>query len=105
MRADGQVEILRCRGIALGVLEEIQLREKKTCLNPGDMLVLYTDGVTEAINAAEEEFGVEHLTEIITASRHKPAPEILANVDRAVTAFVAGQPQFDDLTLVVAKRL
>jgi serine phosphatase RsbU (regulator of sigma subunit)/signal transduction protein with GAF and PtsI domain len=105
VRADGQVETLRCRGIALGVLEEIQLREKETLLNPGDVLLLYTDGVTEAINAAEEEFDVQRLTEIATASRHESASEILANVDRAVTAFVAGQPQFDDLTMVVAKRL
>ena len=105
VRADGQVETLHCRGIALGVLDEIHLREKETHLDPGDVLVLYTDGVTEAINAAEEEFDVERLTSVATASRHEPASEILVNVDRAVTAFVDGQPQFDDLTMVVAKRL
>ena len=105
VRADGQVETLHCPGIALGVLEEIQLQEKEAHLAPGDMLVLYTDGVTEAINADEEEFDIERLTEIVTARRHESASEILADVDQAVTAFVAGQPQFDDVTLVIARRI
>ncbi|UCC64321.1 MAG: GAF domain-containing protein [Anaerolineae bacterium] len=105
VRADGQVESLRCRGIALGVLEEIELQGKETHLAPGDMLVLYTDGVTEAINADDEEFGIRRLTEIVAARRQKAAAEVLADVDGAVTDFVAGQPQFDDLTMVVARRL
>jgi len=104
VRANRQVETLRCPGIALGVLEEIQLQERETFLAPGDMLVLYTDGVTEAINADEDEFGVERLIEIVTARRREPASEILAHVDQAVTTFVAGQPQFDDVTLVIARR-
>lgn len=105
VRADGQVENLHCRGIALGVLEEIQLTDKETHLAPGDTLVLYTDGVTEAINAGEEEFGVERLAEIALARRHESATDILAHVDTAVTTFAAGQPQFDDVTLVVARRV
>jgi serine phosphatase RsbU (regulator of sigma subunit)/putative methionine-R-sulfoxide reductase with GAF domain len=105
VRADGQVESLRCRGIALGVLEGIQLQEKETTLAPGDMLVMYTDGVTEAMDPDEEEFGVERLAEIAAENRHKSAAEILADVDAAVTNFAAGQPQFDDLTLVIARRL
>ncbi len=104
VRANGQVESLRCPGIALGVLEEIHLTDKETRLEPGDMLVLYTDGVTEAINADEEEFGLERLTDIVTAQRAAPAPEILQQVDEDVTVFVAGQAPFDDVTLVVVKR-
>ena len=104
VRANGQIENLRCPGIALGVLEEIQLREKETYLDSGDMLVLYTDGVTEAINADQEEFGIERLAEIVIAGRHEPAADILAHVDTSVTTFAAGQPPFDDLTLVIARR-
>jgi serine phosphatase RsbU (regulator of sigma subunit)/putative methionine-R-sulfoxide reductase with GAF domain len=105
VRSGGQVENLCCRGIALGILEEIQLGEKETHLNPGDMLVLYTDGVTEAINAEGEEFGLERLTEIAIAGRGEPVSEILAHVDTAVTTFAAGQPPFDDVTLVITRRV
>jgi len=105
VRTAGQVENLCCPGIALGILDEIQLDEKETHLNPGDMLVLYTDGVTEAVNAQEEEFGLERLAGIAVASRNEPASEILAHVDTAVTTFTAGQPPFDDVTLVVTRRV
>lgn len=105
IRANGEVEILRCRGIALGVLEEIQLREKETRLDVGDVLILYTDGITEAINADEQEFGVERLTELAVAKRHESAPSIMAHVDTAVKTFAAGQPQFDDMTCVITRRI
>jgi serine phosphatase RsbU (regulator of sigma subunit)/putative methionine-R-sulfoxide reductase with GAF domain len=105
VHANGEVETLHCPGIALGVLEEIQLREKETYLNDGDVLILYTDGITEAINADVEEFGIERLAEIALATRHESAPSILARVDEAVKTFVAGEPQFDDMTCVIAQRV
>jgi len=105
VHTDGQVEDLHCPGMALGILEEVQLGEKETHLKPGDLLMLYTDGITEAINAEGEEFGVERLAKIAIASRNEPASEILAQVDTAVTTFAAGQPPFDDVTLVVARRV
>jgi len=105
VHTDGQVEDLHCPGIALGILEEVQLGEKETHLKPGDVLMLYTDGITEAINAEGEEFGVERLAKIAIASRNEPASEILAQVDTAVTTFTAGQPPFDDVTLVIARRV
>jgi serine phosphatase RsbU (regulator of sigma subunit)/transcriptional regulator with GAF, ATPase, and Fis domain len=104
VRADGRVENLHCPGIALGVLEEIHLKEKETRFDPGDTLVLYTDGITEAINANEEEFGLNRLAEIAATRRRESAAEILAHVDATVTSFVAGQPTFDDMTLVIVQR-
>ena len=105
VRAGGEIETLHCRGIALGVLEEIQLQEKETRLNTGDLLVLYTDGITEAINIAQKEFGVERLSEVARLKRREPALSVLTHVDAAVKAFVADEPQFDDMTCVIARRV
>ena len=69
------------------------------------MLVLYSDGVTEANNPNYEEFGEEQLIEVLNAHRHEPAAEIVQAVTRALTEFTAGAPQADDITLLVAKRL
>ena len=105
VRANAQVENLYCKGIALGVLEEIRLNQKETCLVPGDTLVLYTDGVTEAINADDKEFGVDRLAEVAIAHRHEPAADILVHIDKAITTFVGGQAQFDDVTMVTVRRM
>jgi len=74
-------------------------------LDPGDILALYSDGVTEANNTAEEEFGEERLTEALRRHRAEPAETIVQAVRTAVAEFTAGAPQADDITLVVAKRV
>lgn len=92
-------------GIALGVLEEVQLREALVTLEPGDVLLCYTDGVTEAISQAIEEFGAERLRALLTRHHAEDAAAILRAVNDAVTSFASGQPPFDDVTLVVIKRV
>ena len=74
-------------------------------LNHGDMLVLYSDGVTEANNPAYDEFGEERFIEVLRRHRKEPAAEIVEAVTRSLTEFTAGAPQADDITLAVAKRL
>jgi sigma-B regulation protein RsbU (phosphoserine phosphatase) len=74
-------------------------------LEHGDMLVLYSDGVTEANNPAYDEFDEERFIEVLKAHRTLPATEIVQAVMHAVTEFAAGAPQADDITLLVAKRL
>jgi serine phosphatase RsbU (regulator of sigma subunit) len=71
---------------------------------PGDLLVCYTDGVTEAINADEEPFGVARLVEVVAARRDQPAAAVLSAITEAMLAFTDGRPPFDDVTLVVIKR-
>ena len=73
-------------------------------LNPGDALVLYSDGVTEAADPNGEEFGEERLARILHENRARRPHEIVEAVTGAVTEFSAGAPVADDLTLVVAKR-
>lgn len=102
--AAGRIDDLRTPGIALGVLEEIHLHEAEVTIAPGDVLVCYTDGVTEAIDEAEEEFGVERLRAIIANHRHESATTIMRAIIDAVDRHSHGQPPFDDVTLVVVKR-
>ena len=71
----------------------------------GDVLVFYTDGVTEAMKADDEEFGVHRLRETLASHVQGSAQEILDAVVEAVDDFVGGAPQSDDCTLFVVKRI
>lgn len=101
--ADGQQE-MSGDGIVLGVLPEISLEEGAVILQPGDMVVLYTDGVTEAMNEEMEEFGVERLKQAIP---HSPegAEDVVEAIVSAVNEHAGDAPRWDDFTLVVARRL
>jgi serine phosphatase RsbU (regulator of sigma subunit) len=101
--AGGAVEELTTPGIALGVLEEVSIGEAEIALAPGDILVCYTDGVTEAINGAEEEFGVQRLIDAVRASSDGGARDVLASIITSLGAFT-NDSLFDDATLVVVKR-
>jgi len=105
VRADGTVEYLDGGGPVLGILPVANFSEYHANLAPGDVLAIYSDGVTEAMNANEEEFGDERFAEALKANRHKGAAEIVDSVTQALTAFAAGSPAADDITLVVARRL
>jgi serine phosphatase RsbU (regulator of sigma subunit)/putative methionine-R-sulfoxide reductase with GAF domain len=104
VRADGTVEELTTPGIALGVLEEATLVEAETRFDLGDVLVCYTDGVTESINGNEEAFGVPRMADIIVANRSRTAVEIMYAIEGALATFTEGRPPFDDITMVIIKR-
>lgn len=105
VRADeGTAEELRVPGMALGVLPDERFGEYTSHLKPGDALILYTDGVTDALNAEQERFGLDRLKELVRGHRHEPAQELAQTINGAVAAFVGDAVQFDDLTLVVARR-
>ncbi len=104
LRENGNVLImLEAKGIALGIMPSIELEEKEIILRQGDIVVLYTDGVTEAINDKEEQFGVQRLVSTIEENRNLSASELIKQIQQAVTEFSQGQPQFDDLTLMILK--
>lgn len=90
-------------GIALGALDEAEYGEETVEIGPGDLLVLYTDGVTEAINAGTEEFGEERLKDAVRGLRDRPPAGIIRGVRDMVHAFSGAEPQFDDITLMVLK--
>ena len=101
---DGEFQSLSAGGPVLGVLSGAGYEEEKVALRPGDLLVAYTDGVTEAMNPGGEEFGEDRLRESICAAANRTAKEILDSVISTVTTFVKGARQHDDLTLVVLKK-
>jgi phosphoserine phosphatase RsbU/P len=101
--ASSDVRLLKAKGIALGVMDDAELQSVKVDLKPGDVLVLYTDGVTEAINDKEEEFGEERLLAIITKNRDRPAQEIMDTILAAITDYAGDRPQYDDITLMVMR--
>ncbi|MCP4362602.1 MAG: SpoIIE family protein phosphatase [Chloroflexi bacterium] len=104
LRADGSSQQLKAEGIALGVLPEVTIECGSVPFNPGDMLVLYTDGITEAMNEDYDEFGLGHLQVAVEAARNKTAAELVTAVRSSIDAHVGDTPQFDDITLVIMKR-
>ncbi len=99
-----QVATVKGHGLALGVLPNISRQDYALDLEQGDLLLLYTDGVTEAVNAQEQEFGADRLASIIAACGHLAAAQVIDEIVKAVTAHVGNEPPFDDQTMVAIKR-
>ena len=99
----GDVVLLKAEGIPLGLFPDIDLPIEEVKLKKGDVLVLYTDGVTEAINAKREQFETERLSRVVRKNHHLPAQAIIKAIQAELKAFVCDQPQYDDITLVILK--
>ena len=91
-------------GVALGIFPEGSYRTHPLALEAEDVLVLYTDGITEAINAHEEDFGEERLRAVVAENAHLPAQTLAQRILQSVQAFTGEQELEDDATLVVLKR-
>ena len=98
-------EYLARHGMALGVMPDVTIEEQSLAIQPGDVVVLYTDGVTEALNAANEEFGLERLERAVAASRSGSADDVAWAIRQALREHVGDEPPFDDITFVVVKRV
>lgn len=100
-----EIEELVSKGIILGAFEHIELEEREIHLAPGDTIIFYTDGLTEAMDEAEQLFGEDRLIEAIRQlSPTAPAQELLAAITAANEAFTGDTPQADDVTLLIVKR-
>ena len=93
-------------GIPLGIFEELSWRNNVISFAPGDCLIMYTDGVTEAHNHANEEFGEERLLDIVKGEmgNGRSAQHIQENIIDAIHTFTGDAPQFDDITLMILQR-
>lgn len=87
-------------GMPLATMEGLKFRETETDLKPGERLFLYTDGVTEATNAAQELFGEKRMIESLQKHSGDSIEDMLSNVRKDIDAFVGDAPQFDDLTML-----
>ena len=102
LHADGRAGRLDATATVLGLFEDWKCSAAEVRLEGGDTLVLYTDGVTEAENAAAEEFGERRLIETLTGQIRLPVCDLIKAVTSAVQGFSRGK-QADDITLVVAR--
>jgi phosphoserine phosphatase RsbU/P len=107
-KSTGTVEFLKPPGLAVGIdaggVFERVTRDHEIVLESGDCLLLYTDGVKEAIDGKEEEFGSERLSQVFRAAAVYGAEEIVASVQRELKLFTGEAPQMDDITLVAIEK-
>jgi sigma-B regulation protein RsbU (phosphoserine phosphatase) len=102
--ATGEIRELSARGIILGQFEKVDLEEEAVKFSPRDAMVLYTDGVTEAINADEQPFGENRLKEILSSNAGASAEAIVTAISGAVVDFAGSEPQADDFTILAVAR-
>ena len=101
---DQKVEAMEKGGIALGALEHISLTENTLELSPGDCLLSYTDGVTEAFNDSDEMYGDDRLKEVLQSAIGKPASKVLEDLETDLDAFRDGAALSDDTTILAICR-
>ncbi len=102
-RGSAELTELWPTGMALGVSEEASYEQRTVHLEPGDLVVSYTDGLTDAVDASEREFGRDRLKRIILEQCHSPAEEIASALEQALDDFACDP--FDDTAMVLVKRL
>jgi sigma-B regulation protein RsbU (phosphoserine phosphatase) len=103
-RADGTVERLEANGMPLGLFPIVEYERVETTLAPGELLLLYTDGITEAANPKGDEFGLERLQAVAGKYTQEPLVAIAVAIETAVEVFADGTPFGDDRTMVLLRR-
>ena len=103
-RATGQVERLDATGLPIGIIHEATYEEACVRLWPGDGLIVFSDGITESVNAFGEEFGDDRLIEVVTKNLSASASKIRDRIDEALSRFVGSASAVDDMTLLILKR-
>lgn len=104
LRHDGRAEELTPGGVPLGLLPGARYQSRGVVLEPGDLVCLYSDGITEAASPDDEEFGMERLVDLLRTWRDRPLESVIEAIIQAVGEFSQGLPQGDDQTLVLLRR-
>ena len=105
VRADGTVDQLSTTGMPIGLMPGATYTAGETRLDPGDTLVIYTDGITEATDPDDNEFGTDGLAELCRQHRTDDLPDLARAIEKGLDAFAKGTPYADDRTVVMARRL
>jgi sigma-B regulation protein RsbU (phosphoserine phosphatase) len=104
LNANVQKMRLKTGGIPLGMVEDFVFEEETISLEPGDLIVMCSDGIAEAMNNRDELFGEEKLTDVLV-QHHPQSPQgIIGAVLHAAKTFAGSTPQSDDMTMVVIRR-
>ncbi|MCB1059866.1 MAG: SpoIIE family protein phosphatase [Calditrichaeota bacterium] len=105
VRTDGSIEELEPTGLILGAIPNMEYGEGAVEFKQNELLVLYTDGVSEAMNDDEEEYGEDRIKETALCLRHESVSHIIDEIERDVERFCGRVPMEDDSTMIVVKRL
>jgi sigma-B regulation protein RsbU (phosphoserine phosphatase) len=105
VRPDGTFYALPGGGPVLGILRNIEYEQYSARLEPGDVLAIYSDGITEAATPEDEEFETDHLAAALHTHRAETAGEMVRGVNAAIADWTKGAPAADDITLIVARRV
>jgi sigma-B regulation protein RsbU (phosphoserine phosphatase) len=103
-RADGSVQRLEANGTPLGLFPLVEYERVETTLAAGELLLLYTDGITEANNPQGEEFGLDRLQNVVARYTREPLVAVAVAIETAVEVFADGTPFGDDRTMVLLRR-
>jgi len=104
-RVSGQIERLDVGGLPFGIMPEVKYESATVTLAPGDWLVIFTDGLVEAVNARDEEYGEGRLLNAIDAGRSTTPADMLNRLMTELDAFVGNTPQHDDVTCLLLKSI
>jgi sigma-B regulation protein RsbU (phosphoserine phosphatase) len=101
---DNKLTPLDKGGLIVGIMPSVIYEEDTIPFNSGDLLVIFSDGITEAMNNTEEEFGEQRLIDVILQNKNEPAKDLIEIIIKKVQEFSGIQSQMDDITLVIIKR-
>jgi sigma-B regulation protein RsbU (phosphoserine phosphatase) len=101
---DKKVTRLEAGGTVLGFIEDVPFEQETMTLLNGDVLLVYSDGITEAMDVNGKEFGEERLGEVVIANREKSAEELIDTILASVKEHTGAQPQMDDMTIMIVKK-
>jgi sigma-B regulation protein RsbU (phosphoserine phosphatase) len=104
VRRSGQLLRLDIGGLPIGIMPTAAYSESSITFQPGDVLVIYSDGISESINTDGEEFGEQRLIEVVQQNLNRSASGIRDRIDEALSRFVGNAPPVDDMTLMIIKR-
>jgi len=104
VRADGTVQRLEANGMPLGLFPVVEYERVDIVLGPGDLVLLYTDGITEAANPKGDEFGLDRLQAVVQKHAQEPLVALAVAIETAVEVFADGTPYGDDRTMVMLRR-
>jgi len=97
------IVFLKAQAMPLGITSQIEAKTEEIALKKGDLIVLYTDGVTEAINERQEQYQIERLQKVVKENCHLSSAQLMQRIENDLQAFVGKQSQFDDITMMIIK--
>jgi phosphoserine phosphatase RsbU/P len=103
--SDNRVVKLETGGLPVGIINDIHYEAGSILMEPGDVLVIYSDGISDSVNEKDEDFGEQRLIDVVAKYRNRNASQLRDRIDEALTQFVGQAPPVDDTTIMIVKRV